>query len=129
MQASNRPGLLNSLTSVFCDLDLSVTHADVQTHEESCRVRDVFELKDRNGAPIRDARTLRRLSALVRERVGGVIAAEPGTWDDGHLAALTRTADILVVAVGFPELVKCASVYIQAVRLYMAIAEYLRQLH
>lgn len=107
MQAANRPGLLNSLTSVFCDLDLSVKQADVQTQEEGRRIHDIFELTEFDGAPVRDARKLRRLSALLRERVGGVVVAESGTWDDGHLAALTRTADVLVVAVGYPELVKC----------------------
>eukprot|EP00892_Ulva_mutabilis_P008712 jgi/Ulvmu1/6212/UM028_0068.1 len=106
VEASNRPGLLNALTSVFRELNLDVRHADVQTHQEGRRIHDIFELTDNHGAPIRDARTLRRLSALIRERVGGVIATESGTWDDGHLAALTRTADVLVVAVGFPELVK-----------------------
>lgn len=81
----------------------------MQTNEDGRRVRDVFHLTDMSGAPVRDARKLRRLSALVREHVGGVVIAEPGTWDDGHLAALTRTADVLVVAVGYPELVKYAS--------------------
>lgn len=110
VQAANRPGLLNSLTSVLCNLELNVTHAEVQTHDNGSRVHDIFWVTDKQGMPVRDGRILRRLSALLRETVGGVVIAEPGTWDDGHLAALTRSADVLVVAVGYPELVKCVSV-------------------
>lgn len=56
-----------------------------------------------------DAHTLRQLSVL-RERAGTSAApsGEGGGWDDMQLAALTRTADILVVAVGYPELVRYA---------------------
>lgn len=57
-----------------------------------------------------DAHTLRQLSEVLRERAGTSAApsGEGGGWDDMQLAALTRTADILVVAVGYPELVRYA---------------------
>jgi hypothetical protein len=57
-----------------------------------------------------DAHTLRQLSEVLWERETGTLpsAVENGGWDDMQLAALTRTADILVVAVGYPELVRYA---------------------
>jgi hypothetical protein len=59
-----------------------------------------------------DAHVLSQLSAVLRERAQGPLSpssVEAGGWDDMQLAALTRTADILVVAVGYPELVRCAA--------------------
>lgn len=55
-----------------------------------------------------DVDTLRQLSGILGERARATAspAGSKGGWDDMQLAALTRTADILVVAVGFPELVR-----------------------
>jgi hypothetical protein len=61
------------------------------------------------------------MASLLRSRAGGEagaglgadavaveVARGPGDVDDAHLAALTRMADVLVVAVGYPALVRCA---------------------
>lgn len=59
-----------------------------------------------------DVDTLRQLSGILAERARATASpagSKGGGWDDMQLAALTRTADILVVAVGFPELVRHAA--------------------
>jgi Tetrahydrofolate dehydrogenase/cyclohydrolase, NAD(P)-binding domain len=101
MQADDRPGLLNCIAAALNELQLDAGYAHVAS-DSAKRVHDRFTITD-GGAPARDAAKLQRLPGLVRAH------AEGAARDSVHLAALTRTADIVVVAVGFPELVRCAA--------------------
>jgi hypothetical protein len=99
MQAGNRPGLLHSLAAVFQDLDLEIKDARIETRHGIAH--DAFRVTDRRGV-LKDARKLERLPALLSARLGRM------HMENHHLAMLSRTADVLVVAVGYPELVRCA---------------------
>lgn len=97
---SNRRGLLHLLTSIFQELDIDIVDAKVET--KGGVAHDVFVITDHRGGRIRCRSTLERLPALIAARV------DHDDRENLHLATLTRTADILVVAVGYPELIRCA---------------------
>ena len=105
MQVDNRAGLLHLLTSVFRELGLDIVSARAET--AAGVARDVFHVTAAGApGPVRDARKLERLAALVAARV------DHDDRENAHLASLTRTADVLVVAVGYPELVRCAPLFV-----------------
>lgn len=98
VQASTAGGH-NPLAQAFHDLNSTASTSSNITRSFSSHL-DAAE----------DAHTLRQLTEVLQERARGTSSSsssEAGGWDDDmQLAALTRTADILVVAVGYPELVR-----------------------
>jgi hypothetical protein len=94
---SNRRGLLHLLTTVFQELDLDILDAKLETRGGVAHVFMVTE----NGGQVASRHKLERLPELVAARL------DQDDRENIYLATLTRTADILVVAVGYPELVRC----------------------
>ena len=63
VEAENSPGLLQSLTTIFQELDLSVMRADVDTENGS--VTDTFMVADRSGNKIMDDSLLQQLEVAL----------------------------------------------------------------
>lgn len=105
MQAPDRVGLLSSISAAFAELSLDVVEASIATPSASgdkgAVARDSFTVTARGGGPVRDARTLRQLHGAISAHI------ERASHDAWHLSTLTRSADIVLVAVGFPHLVRC----------------------
>ena len=103
VQAGSRVGLLSAISAALAEAGLTIASARVASRADAAR-RDVctFAVHAATAAgPVTDAQALQALPAVIAAHVD---RAEANTQ---HLALLTRSADIVVVAVGLPELVKC----------------------
>lgn len=106
VQAGSRSGLLSAVSAALTDAGLSIARANVASSAHSGCDTCTFAVHDgATGGRVTDERALQALPALIAEHLDRTDA------DTEHLALLTRSADIVVVAVGLPELVRCASFF------------------
>jgi Tetrahydrofolate dehydrogenase/cyclohydrolase, NAD(P)-binding domain len=95
--------LLSTIAAILSELGLNVTSARIGKLS-STRALDVFSVTAQPAQPgLPSHGSAAQLRTLIKQRLQQAHA------DSAHLAAMARTADILIVAIGSPELVRCAA--------------------